>query len=539
MTPHRIRIGLAALAAFVLLGGVSVVPAAPQASSPPLAPEGLTAISPRQQGHAGLAPVDGRDLLRAVPRDLGRHDHPARHPRRLHRHDVHRHDRHERHHLLLRGPRQHRRAQSASAQRATATPRGAACSTGNRIVVENCFPGTTAWKSLGASSCVPERHRRLPVRLQRRRRWQRRPARDDRRLGRSLPRRDLPDRALRRHAGPPGVDDPRPDRRARLLRHVARYHRPHRLHRHGPHVDDLHDRRLGVRRLPLQARARRQRPVQRGDAVVRDDGGTSDVLYGVPTTTYQAYNDYGGKSVYSYNSNPPTTVSDRDRAVQVSFDRPYAQPAGDTNAHDWYTRTDLATVSWLEQQGYDTTLHRVRGPAHRRRPAAPTTRSSSPAPTTSTGRRRCSTPSSAARDAGTSLIFSGANAVYWRVRFLPSPVSGVANRVMVGYKTIESGPADPSGHSTSTFRDPAGPNQPENAADRPDVHRRQNRATTSRCGCPRPRARTASGATRALNNLAAGTSASDRHEDRRLGVGRARSTTASSRPACRRARPRP
>ncbi len=34
---------------------------------------------------------------------------------------------------------------------------------------------------------------------------------------------------------------------------------------------------------------------------------------------------------------------------------------------------------------------------------------------------------------------------------------------MVTYKTIESGPADPSGHSTSTFRDPAGPNQPENA----------------------------------------------------------------------------
>ena len=49
------------------------------------------------------------------------------------------------------------------------------------------------------------------------------------------------------------------------------------------------------------------------------------------------------------------------------------------------------------------------------------------------------------------------------MRFLPSPVSGIANRVMVGYKTIESGPADPSGISTSTFRDPAGPNQPENA----------------------------------------------------------------------------
>ena len=33
---------------------------------------------------------------------------------------------------------------------------------------------------------------------------------------------------------------------------------------------------------------------------------------------------------------------------------------------------------------------------------------------------------------------------------------------MVGYKTIESGPADPSGSPTTTWRDPAGPNRPEN-----------------------------------------------------------------------------
>ena len=69
----------------------------------------------------------------------------------------------------------------------------------------------------------------------------------------------------------------------------------------------------------------------------------------------------------------------------------------------------------------------------------------------------------AARDAGTSIVFLGANTAYWRVRFEASPVTGTPNRVMVGYKTIESGPADPSGFSTTTWRDPAGPNQPENA----------------------------------------------------------------------------
>ena len=32
--------------------------------------------------------------------------------------------------------------------------------------------------------------------------------------------------------------------------------------------------------------------------VVRNDAANADVLYGVPDTTYQAYNNYGGKSLY-------------------------------------------------------------------------------------------------------------------------------------------------------------------------------------------------------------------------------------------------
>src|SRR5439155_556791 len=39
-----------------------------------------------------------------------------------------------------------------------------------------------------------------------------------------------------------------------------------------------------------------------------------------------------------------------------------------------------------------------------------------------------------ARDAGVHLGFFGADAVYWQVRFEPSPLTGAADRVMVGYK---------------------------------------------------------------------------------------------------------
>ena len=195
--------------------------------------------------------------------------------------------------------------------------------------------------------------------------------------------------------------------------------------------------------------------------VVRDDGNDSDVLFGVPTSTYVAYNRFEGKSLYSGLSNPPNTVSGAKRAVKVSFDRPYSQPTNGPDAHDWYSRTDVATVSWLEQQGYDTTyiasedLHAHGGQltdhgvfvtgAH-----------------DEYWSQEMFDAVKAARDAGTSVIFTGANSAYWKIRFEPSPVTGRLNRVVVGYKTIESGPSDPSGVHTTTWRDPSGPNRPEN-----------------------------------------------------------------------------
>ena len=66
-----------------------------------------------------------------------------------------------------------------------------------------------------------------------------------------------------------------------------------------------------------------------------------------------------------------------------------------------------------------------------------------------------------ARDNGVGLFFLGANGVYWRIRFESNPYSGAANRIQVCYKTSESGIADPV-TPTTTWRDPAGANQPEN-----------------------------------------------------------------------------
>jgi hypothetical protein len=59
--------------------------------------------------------------------------------------------------------------------------------------------------------------------------------------------------------------------------------------------------------------------------VVREDDRVSDFLFQSSVTTYQAYNNWGGKSVYDFNSTGP-------RAWRVSFSRPYGLGVGGQDA---------------------------------------------------------------------------------------------------------------------------------------------------------------------------------------------------------------
>ncbi len=192
---------------------------------------------------------------------------------------------------------------------------------------------------------------------------------------------------------------------------------------------------------------------------IRGDSRHPDLLYGSSFTTFQAYNNYGDRSLYEFNSCCGNTVTTSPRAAKVSFDRPFNQTLD--GQRDWYTKSEIATVYWLEREGYDVgyasntdlELH----PALVRSATAYV----SPAHDEywSAGMRDNLT---GARDAGVSVFFSGANAVYWKTRFEPSP-GGVPAREQVTYKSTQSGGADPSGIPTGTWRDPAGINQPENS----------------------------------------------------------------------------
>ena len=120
-----------------------------------------------------------------------------------------------------------------------------------------------------------------------------------------------------------------------------------------------------------------------GIFVVRDDGRASvstppDVIFQLPVNTYQAYNFWGGKSLYSWGSgghdNLPWGYRSRQRgAVKVSFDRPYAasnnpDAAYGNGAGEYLTNIqpihsypisssagwNYNMVRWLERNGIDT-----------------------------------------------------------------------------------------------------------------------------------------------------------------------------------------
>ena len=197
--------------------------------------------------------------------------------------------------------------------------------------------------------------------------------------------------------------------------------------------------------------------------IVRDDERQAGILYQYDLSTYQAYNNYGGKSLYSFNSGHCPTVAEAPRAVEVSLARPHVVPPTDPTS---YFRVEYPMVSWLEAQGYDVSYST----------SLDTHRSGLDGQPNellehrvflavghdeywSTEMRSAMTQ---ARDAGVHLAFFTGNTGYWKIRFEPDPWTGGADLVMVSYKTAESGPEDPSGDPTSLWRDPAGPNRPEN-----------------------------------------------------------------------------
>jgi PKD repeat protein len=161
---------------------------------------------------------------------------------------------------------------------------------------------------------------------------------------------------------------------------------------------------------------------------VRDDSRqpSAEALYVLPIATYEAYNTFGGKSLY-YGTEGGNTVSGTSRAVKVSFDRPFAQAGAHLN---WFTGPDIDLLAWLEKQGYDVAYtDDVQLQSH---PEELLSHSvdvvSGHSEYWSEGQFKGFL---AAREAGVNIASFSANTAYWKVRYENN------SRTLVCYKTVE------------------------------------------------------------------------------------------------------
>jgi hypothetical protein len=170
----------------------------------------------------------------------------------------------------------------------------------------------------------------------------------------------------------------------------------------------------------------------------------SPLMVVLPTMTYQAYNLFGGSSLYAWLNGP------RARAYAVSFDRPY----GDAYGAGLFFRLDFPLVVWLEDHGYEPTYladaDLARQPAL---VAGARTLVFSGHSEYWTGSMRNTVEKASL--AGTSLAFFGANQAFWQVRLRASG-QGSASRQVVCYKSAALDPMTSSSAESATvrFQDP-------------------------------------------------------------------------------------
>ena len=162
--------------------------------------------------------------------------------------------------------------------------------------------------------------------------------------------------------------------------------------------------------------------------VVRDDARDSAIVFQSSVTTFAAYNNWGGKSLYAFNSgNAP--------ARKVSFDRPYAtNPYGVRldGAGDFLRRWEYNAVRFLEREGYDL-AYLTDVDTHERSDAFTRHRIVLSVGHDEYWSRPMRERFEAARDRGIHLAFLGADVSYWQIRFEPSS-AGAPDRTIVAYK---------------------------------------------------------------------------------------------------------
>ena len=210
--------------------------------------------------------------------------------------------------------------------------------------------------------------------------------------------------------------------------------------------------------------------------VVTNNASTSDIVMMTSDETWQAYNDWGGYSLYTGHATGSPwccTALDPGRAVQVSYNRPFATRFDTPGGQDYFFYAEFPMIQFLEQNGYNVTY------VSQSTVAAPGAVSmleqhkilltAGHSEYFDAGDRANITT---ARNAGLNLSFFSGNLMWWKTRWAASQYGNEAYRTLITYKetldSVQSDPADPPTW-TGAWRDPRfmatgdDSGQPENA----------------------------------------------------------------------------
>src|SRR3954447_6607687 len=181
--------------------------------------------------------------------------------------------------------------------------------------------------------------------------------------------------------------------------------------------------------------------------VVRDDAAQADILLQTDDTTWQAYNQYGGHSVYL---GTPT------RGYKVSYNRPFAT-RGQTTGYgtsNYLFYAEYPTLRWLESNGYNV---KYQSGGDTDRFGSSLTGSAKPKVLMTVGHDEYWSEGmrdavEAARNGGVNIAMFTGNEVFWKTRWETS-IDGSATpyRTLVTYKeTHENKVFDPMDPPTWT-----------------------------------------------------------------------------------------
>jgi N,N-dimethylformamidase beta subunit-like protein/uncharacterized protein DUF4082/fibronectin type III domain protein/Big-like domain-containing protein len=203
--------------------------------------------------------------------------------------------------------------------------------------------------------------------------------------------------------------------------------------------------------------------------VVRDDASTSPVVLQTSDATWQAYNTYGGNSLYTCAvACPPGNPSTYKAAYKVSYNRPLNTAEDDGGRSALFTGAEYPMIRFLERAGYNMS-YVSSVDVHRRGNLLAQHKLFISSGHDEYWSKTQRDNVEAARDAGVNLAFFSGNEVFWKTRWESSiDGSSTQDRTLASYKDTHFEQQEDPVEWTGTWRDPrftTPPNRPtpENA----------------------------------------------------------------------------